>query len=146
MLEYNCRFGDPECQPLMVRMDSSLLDLIEACLDGSAASVAPVWSDDAAVCVVMASGGFPDGYEKGHVITGIEDAESLAGVAVFHSGTSRDDGGNWISAGGRVLGVTARADTIVAATQQAYAAVDKIAWQDVHFRHDIAAKAIASQA
>jgi phosphoribosylamine--glycine ligase len=143
VLEYNCRFGDPECQPLMMRLDSSLLDLIEACIDGTARSARPVWADDAAVCVVMASGGYPDTYEKGRVITGIEDADALPGVKVFHAGTSRDDAGNWINVGGRVLGVTARADTIAAATEQAYAGVDKIAWRDVHVRRDIARKAIA---
>jgi len=142
VLEYNCRFGDPECQPLMMRLDSSLLDLIEACIDGTAASVRPVWSEDAAVCIVMASGGYPESYAKGRVITGIEEADALDGVQVFHAGTSRDDGGRWVNTGGRVLGVTARARTIAAATALAYGAVDKISWQDAHCRRDIARKAI----
>ncbi len=146
VLEYNCRFGDPECQPLMLRLDSSLVDLIEACIDGNAQSTRAIWADDAAVCVVMASGGYPAAYEKGHVITGIDDAAALEGVEVFHAGTSRDDGGNWVNIGGRVLGVTARADSIADATQLAYTAVDKIAWKDVHVRRDIARKAISPNA
>jgi phosphoribosylamine--glycine ligase len=143
VLEYNCRFGDPECQPLMMRLEGSLVDLIEACIDGTAASAKAVWADDAAVCVVMASGGYPGTYEKGRVITGIEDAGAMDGVEVFHAGTSRDENGNWVNTGGRVLGVTARADTIADATGRAYAAVEKITWQGVHIRRDIARKAIS---
>jgi phosphoribosylamine--glycine ligase len=142
VLEYNVRFGDPECQPLMARLDGSLVELIDACIDGRAATVKPMWSRDAAVCVVLASGGYPAAYEKGHVISGIENADARDGVTVFHAGTSRDQVGNWTNAGGRVLGVTARARTIELATAKAYEAVGDISWRGMHFRTDIAAKAM----
>jgi phosphoribosylamine--glycine ligase len=141
VLEYNVRFGDPECQPLMMRLRGSLMDLIEACVDGNARASKPQWHDEAAVCVVLASGGYPGAYEKGREIHGIEAAGARSGVTVFHAGTSRNEQGSWINAGGRVLGVTALGNTIASATKRAYEAVGDIGWEGMHFRRDIAAKA-----
>jgi phosphoribosylamine--glycine ligase len=145
VLEYNVRFGDPECQPLMVRLDCSLLDLVEACTDGDASTARAVWGDDAAACVVMASSGYPDAYDKGKVISGIDAATGLDGVEVFHAGTSRDADGRWVTAGGRVLGVTAKAPSIEEAVRLAYDATAKIEWDGVHYRNDIGYRAIGRE-
>jgi len=142
VLEYNVRFGDPECQPLMMRLDSSLLELMEACVDGNASGVRASWSEDAAACIVMASGGYPGEYAKGTVIEGIEAAAAIDGIEVFHAGTSRDETGRWVTAGGRVLGVTAKADSIEAAVELAYEATKRIEWEGVHYRKDIGCRAI----
>ena len=142
VLEYNVRFGDPEAQPLLVRLESSLLDLLEACADGDASGMRPAWRKDAAACVVMASAGYPGGYEKGAVISGIEEAGALDGVEVFHAGTTRDREGRWVTAGGRVLGVTARGETIAAAVDRAYAGVERIHFDGAQFRRDIGRRAI----
>jgi phosphoribosylamine--glycine ligase len=142
VLEYNVRFGDPECQPLMMRLESSLLELMEACVDGNASGVRASWSEDAAACIVMASDGYPGGYEKGTVIEGIEAAAAIDDVEVFHAGTSRDEAGRWVTAGGRVLGVTAKADSIEAAVELAYEATKRIEWEGVHYRKDIGCRAI----
>ena len=144
VLEYNVRFGDPECQPLMVRLRSSLVDLVEACVEGDLAGAQVEWNAGAAVCLVMASGGYPGSYEKGKTISGIEDAAAASSVEVFHAGTSRDADGNWVTAGGRVLGVTAGADTIAAAVDRAYEAAAKIEWEGVHYRRDIAHRALST--
>jgi len=145
VLEYNVRFGDPECQPLMVRLRSSLVDLVEACVEGDLAGAQVEWNAGAAVCLVMASGGYPGAYEKGKTISGIEDAAAASSVEVFHAGTSRDADGNWVTAGGRVLGVTAGADTIAAAVGHAYEAAAKIEWEGVHYRRDIAHRALSTR-
>ena len=145
VLEYNVRFGDPECQPLMMRMDTSLVDLIEACLDGQAAAAKPVWQDDAAVCVVMAAGGYPGSYTKGTPITGIEAADAREGVKVFHAGTARGSDGGWVTAGGRVLGVTARGANVGQAVERAYAGVGDISWGGAQFRRDIAHRALGKR-
>ena len=141
VLEYNVRFGDPECQPLMMRLKSSLLDLIEACLDGGAAAVEAEWYDEAAVCVVLASGGYPGDYQKGSLISGLGEAGKVEGVQVFHAGTVRADEG-WQTAGGRVLGVTAIAPDTAGAVENAYRAVEMISWPGLHFRKDIARRAL----
>ncbi|MBN2449621.1 MAG: phosphoribosylamine--glycine ligase [Lentisphaeria bacterium] len=140
VLEFNVRFGDPETQAVLMRLDSDLAEALMATADGRLGSVELRWSDEAAVCVVMASGGYPGTYAKGLPIAGLE-AAAATGAVVFHAGTARDDSGRIVTHGGRVLGVTARGKTIAAAAANAYRAVDCIAWQDAYCRRDIAHRA-----
>ena len=139
VLEFNVRFGDPEIQPVMRRFDGDWFDVLAKVAAGKLADAELVWSDDPAVSVVLASGGYPGSYSKGHVITGLEDA-AATGAVVFHAGTSLKDG-NIVNAGGRVLGVSARGVTIDEAIKKAYDAVDKIAFEGGFCRRDIGAKA-----
>ncbi len=141
VLEFNCRFGDPETQPILMRLESDLVEAIEASVEGRVSDGDFRWSGDASVCVVMASGGYPGTIEVGKKITGIEEADALDGVKVFHAGTSARDGG-YYTAGGRVLGVTARAGNLRSAVNRAYEAVGKISFDGAHFRKDIAARAL----
>ena len=142
VLEFNCRFGDPEAQVLLPRLKSDLVPLLIACIDGTLADHADVqWHDEAAACVVMASGGYPDPYQTGEIITGLEDADAIEGVSVFHAGTTHD-GENIVTAGGRVLGVTAIADGLHNAIQQAYKGVSAIHFNKTHFRNDIGHRAL----
>ncbi|QSH41451.1 phosphoribosylamine--glycine ligase [Lentisphaerota bacterium ZTH] len=143
VLEFNVRFGDPEVQAVMCRLESDLLDVMLKTAEGRLDEAELVWSDDPAVCVVMASGGYPGSYEKGFEITGLEEAEG-EGAVVFHAGTSFKDG-RIVNSGGRVLGVTARGGDIAAAIANAYAAVDKIHWQGCFCRRDIGFRALARQ-
>jgi phosphoribosylamine--glycine ligase len=136
LIEYNVRFGDPECQPLMMRLDSDLLSLMLAAAEGQLASTPAVhWHDDAALCVVMAARGYPGAYRVGEPIVGIEAAEAT-GATVFQAGTALRDG-HLVSAGGRVLGITARAPSIAQAQARAYDAAARIGWPGGFFRHDI---------
>ena len=137
LLEYNARFGDPETQAILRRLDSDLSALLWAVARGELQSVRPQWSSETATCVVMASGGYPEAYETGRPISGIDEAEQLEGVVVFHAGTRLDAAGRVATAGGRVLGVTARAATLEAATPRAYAAVQRIQFEGMHYRRDI---------
>src|SRR6266568_4257913 len=139
VLEFNCRFGDPETQPILMRLESDLLEAIEASVEERVSDGDFRWSPDPAVCVVMASGGYPGTIEVGKKISGIEDADALDGVKVFHAGTSARDGG-YYTAGGRVLGVTARAADLKSAVDRAYEAVRKIRFDGAHYRKDIAAR------
>ena len=141
VLEFNCRFGDPETQPILMRLESDLLDALEASVEGRVSEGDFKWSADASVCVVMASGGYPGSYEAGKKILGIEDADKLEGVKVFHAGTNKRDGA-YYTAGGRVLGVTARAADVQSAVDRAYAAVAKIGFESAHYRKDIGARAL----
>jgi len=141
VLEFNCRFGDPETQPILMRLESDLVDALEASIDGRVSDGDFKWSNDAAVCVVMASGGYPGGYAVGKKIDGLADAEKIDGVKVFHAGTSRRDG-EYYTAGGRVLGVTARASDLNAAVERAYEAAGRISFEGAHYRKDIAARAL----
>jgi len=141
VLEFNCRFGDPETQPIMMRLDSDLLDAMEASIGGRASDGDFRWSPEPAVCVVMASGGYPGAYEAGKLITGIEEADRMYGVKVFHAGTDRRDGAYYTS-GGRVLGVTARGADLPEAVERAYDAVMKIRFEGMHYRQDIAARGL----
>ena len=138
VLEFNCRFGDPETQVLMRRLKSDLLDLIEATIDGKLSESKPEWDDRAAVCVVMASGGYPGPIEKGKEITGIESASSDSEVVVFHAGTAMKDG-KLVTNGGRVLGITALGATLEEARAKAYAAADQIEFEGQQLRRDIGA-------
>ena len=141
VLEFNCRFGDPETQPILMRLESDLLDAIEASIDGRLSEGDFKWSPEASVCVVMASGGYPGTFEQGKRIDGLEEAGAVQGVKVFHAGTSKRDG-VYYTAGGRVLGVTARARDLDTAVDRAYEACAKIEFAGVHYRKDIAARAL----
>ena len=141
VLEFNARFGDPECQPLMMRLKSDLVEALVATAEHRLDEITIEWDPRPAVCVVMSSGGYPEEFTKGHPITGIEQAEELPGVKVFHAGTALRDG-RLVNSGGRVLGVTALGDTLAAAQKRAYEAVSKIHWTDCYCRKDIASKAI----
>ncbi|MBN1765223.1 MAG: phosphoribosylamine--glycine ligase [Sedimentisphaerales bacterium] len=141
VLEFNARFGDPEAQPIVMRMKSDLLEVMLAVCDLRLHKVQLNWDPRPAVCVVMASGGYPDSYEKGKVITGIEEAERSSDIKVFHAGTTGKDG-QILTSGGRVLGVTALGTTIADAQANAYAAVKKINFDGAYYRSDIAAKAL----
>ena len=140
VLEFNCRFGDPETQPILMRMESDLVEAMEASIEGRVSDGDFRWSQDAAVCVVMASGGYPGTIEVGKKIAGIENADALEGVKVFHAGTTARDNA-YYSAGGRVLGVTARAADLKSAVDRAYEAVGKIQFDGAHYRKDVAARA-----
>ena len=143
VLEYNVRFGDPETQPLMVRMNDDLVPLLKDAAEGRLDAEAEMDWGQAAVCVVMASEGYPRDYPKGRAITGLEEAESDDHVVVFHAGTRLgDDAAGYETSGGRVLGVTARGETVKAALDRAYAAVNHIQFGGSQFRTDIAARAL----
>jgi phosphoribosylamine--glycine ligase len=135
VFECNARFGDPETQALLVRLETDLVDIVEACVTGTLDKIDVRWSDNASVCVVMASPGYPGSYPTGLPITGIEDVDP--DVAVFHAGTRRDAEGRLLTAGGRVLAVTATAPTLEAARQTAYANVARIHFEGAHYRRDI---------
>lgn len=143
VVEYNCRFGDPETQPILMRLLSDLVELCEAALDKRLDEVTAEWDPRAAVGVVMAAGGYPDSYKKGDVISGL-DAVDSADTRVFHAGTAFDQD-KVVTAGGRVLCVTALGHGVAAAQQQAYAGVAKIQWQDAYYRTDIAYRAVARE-
>ncbi len=144
MIEYNVRFGDPETQVILPRLASDLLPALEAAADGNLADVDLDWRDDAAVCVVMATEGYPEAYENGSEIRGLDRADAMAGVTVFHAGTKRD-GTRILAHGGRVLGVTALASDVRTATDAAYAAVDAIDWPQGFCRTDIARPAFETE-
>ena len=141
VLEFNCRFGDPETQPILMRLESDLVDALEASIQGRVSEGDFKWSTDAAVCVVMASGGYPGTFEAGKRIDGLEQADALEGVKVFHAGTSRREGAYYTS-GGRVLGVTARAPDLTTAVSRTYEACGKISFAGAHYRKDIAGRAV----
>jgi phosphoribosylamine--glycine ligase len=141
VLEFNARFGDPETQPIMARLDTDLVDIIEAILAGSLSKVNIKWKPDSAVCVVMASGGYPGSYEKGKVISGLENTAKLSNVSVFHAGTAFKDG-KIVTAGGRVLGVTGLGPVVAAAIDNAYQGVREISFEGAHYRRDIGARAL----
>jgi phosphoribosylamine--glycine ligase len=141
VLEFNCRFGDPETQPILMRLESDLVEALEASIEGRVSEGDFRWSEDASVCVVMASGGYPGTFAVGKKISGIEEAGLVDGVRVFHAGTTRHDGA-YFTSGGRVLGVTARAPDLKTAVERAYESVEKISFEGAHYRKDIAARAL----
>jgi len=145
VLEFNCRFGDPECQPLLMRLKTDLVDVMEATIDGRLHEIALDIDPRPTVCVVMASGGYPGSYEKGREIKGLKKAAGVKDVVVFHAGTARKNG-KIVNAGGRVLGVTAIGETLRQAIGQAYEAVDCISWKGCFFRRDIGQKALQRRA
>ena len=139
-LEYNVRFGDPETQAILRRLDSDFGELAFAVASGTLSQAKPVWSDEASTCVVMASAGYPGSYESGKVISGLDAAEQTNSVVVFQAGTKLNSAGEVETAGGRVLGVTARAASLADATVRAYEAVEKIRFDGMQFRRDIGSK------
>ena len=141
VLEFNCRFGDPECQPIVMRLKTDLASLLMATAEGRLREAAAEWSDQAAVCVVLASGGYPGEYRTGMEITGLDALESWSGGYAFHAGT-KHEGDTWLTGGGRVLGVTALGDTIASAAREAYDGASSINWEGMHYRRDIARRAM----
>jgi phosphoribosylamine--glycine ligase len=136
VLEYNARFGDPEAQVVLPRMKNDIIDVMEACIDGKLDEVDLQFEDNAAVCVVLASDGYPEHYEKGKVISGLEKFDTADGYYCFHAGTKLE-GDNIVTNGGRVLGVTAKGEDLKKARANAYAATDWISFDNKYMRHDI---------
>ena len=141
LLEYNARFGDPETQAILLRLESDLVDALEACIDGSLAETEMRWSQGAAACVVASSSGYPGSYKTGLPITGLSLAAQIPGVEVFHSGTTRV-GSQLVTSGGRVLGVTAEGDSLEEALSRAYEALAQIHFEGMYYRHDIGHRAL----
>ena len=145
LLEFNVRFGDPECQVLMARLNSDLLPVLAAAAEGHLAGVTLDWSDDTALVVVMAAAGYPGNYQKNTVIRGLDSAGQVDGVAVLHAGTARTAAGEVVATGGRVLGVTAVATTVREAQARAYRAIGRIDWPEGFCRGDIGWRAVARE-
>jgi phosphoribosylamine--glycine ligase len=141
VLEFNARFGDPETQPIMARLDTDLIEIIEAILDERLSALTITWKPESAVCIVIASGGYPGKYEKGREITGLDKAAGIEGVMVFHSGTAMKSG-KVVTDGGRVLGVTGLGSTVAAAIDHAYQGAREIGFDGAHYRKDIGARAL----
>ena len=141
VLEFNCRFGDPETQALLIRLESDLVEAFEACIEGRVSDGDFRWSSEPSACVVLASGGYPGTIEVGKKISGLDEAGRVPGVKIFHAGTVKRDGGYYTS-GGRALGVTASGVDLAQAVQRAYAAAEKISFEGMQYRRDIAEKGI----
>ncbi|MCX8030505.1 MAG: phosphoribosylamine--glycine ligase [Thermodesulfovibrionales bacterium] len=141
VLEFNCRLGDPETQPIMMRMNNDLLDISLAIADERLDKIIPAWQNNASVCVVLASAGYPGKYEKGKIIKGLDEVKKLKDTVVFHAGTAYVDN-NLVTNGGRVLGVTALGENIKLAKEKAYKAIEKIHFEGMHYRKDIADRAL----
>ncbi|MGQ9693837.1 MAG: phosphoribosylamine--glycine ligase [Thermodesulfobacteriota bacterium] len=144
VLEFNARFGDPETQPLLLRLKSDIIPILEAVIEGHLDQVAVEWDRQAAVCVVLAAQGYPGTYEKGKIISGLEEAVKVPNTYIFHAGTALKEG-KIVTNGGRVLGVAALGDNIAEAINQAYKAVEKISWDGVYYRRDIGQKALRKE-
>jgi phosphoribosylamine--glycine ligase len=142
VLEFNARFGDPETQAILLRLDSDLVEALEACVDGQLADIELRWKPGASACVIASSGGYPGSFQTGFEITGLEEAAAVSGVQVFHSGTALA-GGSLRTSGGRVLGVSATAATLTEALEHAYQAIDKIHFDGMYFRRDIGHRALS---
>ena len=141
VLEFNVRFGDPECQPLMLRLKTDLVDVMEAVIEKRLAEIALVWDERPAVCVVLTAGGYPGKYETGQMISGLESLRDWKDGVVFHAGTAFSDR-QYVTNGGRVLGITASGSDIAGAILTAYAGVQKITWAGMHYRRDIGQRAL----
>jgi phosphoribosylamine--glycine ligase len=145
VLEFNARFGDPETQAILVRLESDLVDVLEACIDGTLAGTPLRWSPGASACVVASSGGYPGSYKNGLPITGLAAAAQVPGVQIFHAGTAQlggSPGGQIVTAGGRVLGVTAAAESLDQALSRAYQAMAEISFEGMYYRRDIGHRAL----
>ena len=147
LIEYNVRFGDPECQPMMMRLQGDLLDILQAGAQGRLSDIRGqvTWSEKTALCVVMAAKGYPGSYDKNTPINGLDDTAGVKDATVFHAGTAKDESGQLVSIGGRVLGVTALGESIDAAQKKAYQAVDLIEWPDGFCRRDIGWRALEAE-
>ena len=143
VIEYNCRFGDPETQVVLPLLESDLLEIFEACADERLADVDVTFKDGAAACVMIASGGYPVKYESGKAISGLDENGQMAEATVYHSGTKLENG-TYYTAGGRVLGISACGDTLKDALNASYHAVSKISFEKMHYRTDIGAAALAA--
>lgn len=143
VIEYNCRFGDPETQVVLPLLETDIMDIIEAVWEEKLDTLDIKWSDKSCACVVMASGGYPEKYETGKVISGLDENGQCEGAFVYHAGTKLEDG-KFLTAGGRVLGITAYGDTLKEALDTAYKAVDTISFEKAHYRHDIGKKALSA--
>jgi phosphoribosylamine--glycine ligase len=141
VIEFNCRFGDPEAQPVLMRLKSDLMGLLDKALDGDLSAVEPEWDQRAALGVVMAAGGYPESYDKGDEISGLDESDGPA-VKTFHAGTRTDDG-RIVTNGGRVLCVVGLGDTVAEAQQKAYGGVARISWKNCYYRKDIGHRALA---
>jgi len=141
VLEFNCRLGDPETQPVLARLDTDFMDICMAIADGKLSDLVIRWKDEVSVCVVLASGGYPGDYEKGKVISGLDDVKEMNDVVVFHAGTTFANN-QIVTNGGRVLGITAVGSDIKTARQKAYGAIERIHFEGMHFRRDIADRAL----
>ena len=137
VLEYNVRFGDPETQAILMRLNTDLYQLFQATIDGTLSEVKVEWSEQSSACVVLASGGYPASYETGKTIVGLDDIATSNNLQIFHAGTSRSEAGELITSGGRVLGVTAAAATLREALASCYNLAGKISWPRMHYRRDI---------
>lgn len=144
VLEFNCRLGDPETQPVLLRLDSDITEILMAITDEKLSEVDIQWRDESAVCVVLASGGYPGKFEKGKIISGLDDAKKMDDVVVFHAGTTFNNN-DIVTNGGRVLGVTALGSSIKTAKDRAYEAIKKIRFEGMHYRKDISDKALKRQ-
>ncbi len=142
VIEYNCRFGDPETQVVLPMLDADLYDIFEAIYEHRLKDVDIKWHDGACACVIMASGGYPESYKKGIPMNGFDDKGQVEGCFVYHAGTKLDDNGTFLTNGGRVIGVTARANDLQSALDKAYEGVSKIDFEGKHFRHDIGKRAL----
>ena len=144
VIEYNCRFGDPETQVVLPLLDTDLVDIFEAVYKGTLADVDIKWKAECCSCVVMASGGYPQSYPKGLEMSGMDENGQVDGVFVYHAGTKFADG-KFCTNGGRVIGVTATGDSLQAALDKSYAAVKKISFENAHYRTDIGKRALAAK-
>lgn len=144
VIEYNCRFGDPETQVVLPMLKTDLVEIMEATENVSLNDLSIQWKEGACACVILASGGYPGKYESGKVITGLDEKGQCEGAAVYHAGTKLEDG-KFLTAGGRVLGITASGNTLKAALNAAYAAAENVTFDGVHFRHDIGKRALAAK-
>ena len=142
VIEYNCRFGDPETQVVLPMLDADLYDIFEAIYEHRLKDVDIKWRDGACACVIMAAGGYPESYKKGIPMNGFDDKGQVEGCFVYHAGTKLDDNGTFLTNGGRVIGVTARANDLQSALDKAYEGVSKIDFEGKHFRHDIGKRAL----
>lgn len=145
LIEFNARFGDPETQAVLVRLESDLVEIFNAVIDGRVGSTQIEWSAESSVCLVAASGGYPGEFAKGKPISGLDQAKSVEGVVIFHSGTVRDNNGGFVTSGGRVLGVTARGEALRQARSRAYEAMSHINFEGLHYRSDIAAGSLEGE-
>lgn len=145
VIEYNCRFGDPETQVVLPMLDADLLDIMEATENQSLDKLPMQWKSGACACVILASGGYPEKYETGKEIMGLDEKGQLANAAVYHAGTKLSEDGKLLTAGGRVLGVTAAADDLQSALDKAYAAVKLVSFEKMHYRNDIGKRALAAK-
>jgi phosphoribosylamine--glycine ligase len=143
VLEFNCRFGDPETQAILLRLESDLIEALETSVEGRVSGGEFTWSDDAACCIVLASGGYPGSYETGKPISGLPEAARVPGVQIFHAGTAKRDG-QVVTSGGRVLNVCARGRDLGEALGRAYQAAEQIHFDGMHYRRDIGAQAVTT--